>query len=191
LDSFTLVVHDYGGPIAFPVALDDRRRVKRLVILNSWMWRLDDQPDMRRAARIAGGRIGKVLYRWANLSLRAIMPGAYAVRRRLTAQIHAQYLAPFADRWARGAVLWPLARAILGSTAYYESLWEKRDRLRSTPALIVWGTRDPAFKPRHLARWSSVLPDARTLELPVGHWPHEEDPESVTAAVSDFLIATN
>jgi pimeloyl-ACP methyl ester carboxylesterase len=56
--------------------------------------------------------------------------------------------------------------------------------------LIVWGTHDRAFKPHHLARWRAVLPNARVLELPVGHWPHEEDPAAVTAAVSGFLSAT-
>jgi haloalkane dehalogenase len=190
LDSFTLVVHDYGGPIALPVALGDRHRVRRLVIVNTWMWRLDDDPEMRRAARIAGGRVGKLLYEWANLSLRVIMPTAYANRRALTPQIHAQYLAPFRDRWSRGAVLWPLGRAILGSSAYYDSLYQKRDYLRGIPTLIVWGIRDPAFKPHHLARWRAILPDARVAELPVGHWPHEEDPESVASAVRDFLTAT-
>jgi pimeloyl-ACP methyl ester carboxylesterase len=190
LDSLTLVVHDYGGPIALPVALDDRRRVRRLVVINTWMWPLDDDPDMRRAARIAGGRIGKLLYRWANLSLRLIMPSAYADRRRLTPEIHAQYLAPFSDRWSRGAVLWPLARALLGSTAHYESLWNMRDRVRDIPTLIVWGTRDPAFRMQHLVRWRSLIPGARVVELPIGHWPHEEDPDSVTAAVQDFLTTT-
>ena len=189
LEAFTLVVHDYGGPIALPVALDGRRRVRRLVILNSWMWRLDDDPDMRRAARIAGGRAGKFLYRWANLSLRVIAPSAYADRRKLSPAIHAQYLAPFRDRWSRGAVLWPLARAILGSTAYYDSLYANRERLRGIPALIVWGARDPAFKSHHLARWRAALPQARVVELPVGHWPHEEDPASVITAVQNFLAA--
>lgn len=190
LDSFTLVVHDYGGPIALPLALDDRGRVERLVIVNTWMWRLDDDPDMRRAARIAGGRPGKFLYRWANLSLRVIMPAAYADRRKLPREVHAQYLAPFRDRWSRGAVLWPLARALMGSTAFYDSLWQKRNRLRSIPTLIVWGTSDRAFKPNQLARWRSTLPHARVVDLPVGHWPHEESPDAVTAAVTDFVTAT-
>jgi haloalkane dehalogenase len=184
-------VHDYGGPIALPLALDDRPRVRRLVVINTWMWRLDDDPDMRRAARIAGGALGRFLYRWLNFSLRVITPSAYADKRKLTPEIHAQYLTPFADRWSRGAVLWPLARAILGSSAYYDSLWQRRDRLHGMPTLIVWGTRDPAVKPNHLARWRSVVPDARVVELPVGHWPHEEAPDAVARAVGEFMTASS
>jgi haloalkane dehalogenase len=187
LDTFTLVVHDYGGPIAFPVALEDRRRVRRLVIINSWMWRLDDDPEMRRAGRIAGGPVGRFLYRRANLSLRVITPRAYGDRRKLTRAIHAQYLAPFPDAWSRGAVLWPLARAILGSSAYYDSLWAHRDRLRDTPTLIVWGVRDPAFLPHQLQRWRTILPAAHVVELEAGHWPHEELPEAVVNAIRTFV----
>jgi pimeloyl-ACP methyl ester carboxylesterase len=191
LDAFTLVVHDYGGPIAMPLALDDRHRVRRLVIINTWMWPLDDDAEIRRAARIAGGSIGKLLYEWANLSLNVIMPTAYSDRKNLTSEIRAQYVAPFSNRWSRGAVLWPLARALLGSTPFYDSLYQKRDHLRDIPTLLVWGTRDPAFKPHHLSRWRAIIPHAKAVEIPVGHWPHEEDPAAVTKAVTEFLRASD
>src|SRR5262245_53355037 len=49
LDAFTLVVHDFGGPIGLPLALAGHAR--RLVILNSWMWPFTDDPKMIRVAR--------------------------------------------------------------------------------------------------------------------------------------------
>jgi haloalkane dehalogenase len=90
LERFTLVVHDYGGPIGLPLALDRPQRVRRLVVLNSWMWRLADDPRMARGARLLGGRFGRLLYRRANLSLRSLMPYAYGDRERLTPAIHRQ-----------------------------------------------------------------------------------------------------
>lgn len=36
-EPFTLVVHDFGGPIGLPLCLRHPRRVKRLVLLNTWM----------------------------------------------------------------------------------------------------------------------------------------------------------
>jgi haloalkane dehalogenase len=120
-----------------------------------------------------------------------IAPSAYGDRRKLTPAIHRQYLAPFPDADSRGRVLWPLARALLGSSAHYRSLWERREQLRDLPALIVWGLRDSAFRPHQLARWRQALPQAEVVELPAaGHWPHEEEPAEVLAALRRFLDRT-
>jgi len=186
LRDYTLAVHDYGGPIALPLCFGETG-VRRLVVMNSWMWSFAGDADMERKGKIAGGRLGRLLYRHLNFSLRVLTPHAYGDRRKLTPEIHAQYLAPFPDAWSRGAVLWPLAAAILGSGRYYESLWNRRTELCDLPALIVWGMQDPAFPPHHLERWAAALPDARVLELPAGHWPHEERPDEVLAAVREFL----
>jgi haloalkane dehalogenase len=185
---FTLIVHDYGGPIGLPLCLRRPERVTRLVIVNTWMWSFDGDRGMQQKGRVAGSALGRFLYRWANLSLRGIMPSAYGDRRKLTSQIHRQYLGRFPDRWSRGAVLWPLARAILGSSQYYDSLWRERDRLRGRPAQIIWGMRDTAFPPHNLARWRQILPDADVVELEgAGHWPHEEEPVRVAQALRSFL----
>jgi haloalkane dehalogenase len=190
LQAFTLVVHDFGGPIALPLCFREPSPVHRLVIINSWMWSLANDPDMRRKARAAGGHVGRFLYRHLNFSLRVIMPSAYGDRRKLTPDIHRQYLDRFPDRWSRGAVLWPLAHALLASSDYYDRLWELRARLRNHPALVVWGMKDSAFQPHHLARWQDALPHARMTCVPdAGHWPHEEAPTEVGDALRAFLAS--
>lgn len=169
------------------ICLDHPKRVRRLVLLNTWMWSFAGDVDMERKARMAASRLGRLLYRRANFSLRVLAPGAYGDRRRLTPEIHRQYLAVFPDADSRGRVLWALARALLGSAAFYDSLWRRRETLRGRPVLIVWGTKDPAFRPHLLRRWREALPEAHVVELPVGHWPHEEAPEEVVAALREFL----
>jgi haloalkane dehalogenase len=187
----TLVVHDYGGPIALPLALEQPSVVRRLVVLNTWMWNVADDVEMARKARVAGGRLGRLLYRYANFSLRVLMPYAYADRSALTPRIYAQYLAPFRDDLAaRERVLWLLARALLASGEFYDALWQQRDRLLALPALVIWGMKDPAFRPTLLSRWHAALPQATVVELPVGHWPQEEAPDEVTRALQTFLDAT-
>ncbi len=183
LTDVTPVVHDFGGPIALPLALEQPGRVCRVVVLNSWMWSLAGDPHFERAARLLGGRLGRWMYRAFNASLRIITPSAYADRRKLTRRIHAQYLAPFAGIDSRERVLWTLARALLGSSDFYADLWERKGVLAGLPALIVWGTMDPAFPHRCLDRWREALPHARVVELPVGHWPQEEAPAEVEAAL--------
>ena len=93
----TLVVHDFGGPIALDWALAHVDRLARLVVVNSWMWSFDDDPSMRRKAAMIRGAVGRWLYRRLNASQRLIMPSAYGDRRRLTPAIHEQYLRRFPE----------------------------------------------------------------------------------------------
>jgi haloalkane dehalogenase len=189
LRRFTLVVHDFGGPIGLPLAFDPGR-VSRLVVLNSWMWSFADDREMTRRARLAAGGLGRFLYRRLNASQRLIMPSAYGDRRKLTRAIHAQYLAVFPDADSRERVLWALARALTGSAAFYEDLWQRRAALAGIPAVVVWGMKDSAFRPQQLARWREGLPQARVVELAAaGHWPHEEDPDGALAALGPLLAA--
>lgn len=187
LDRFTLVVHDFGGPIGLPLALANASRVERVVILNTFAWPLDDDP-LARGARLAGGPIGRLLYKYANASIRMIMPSAYGDRKKLTPEIHARYLEVFREPESRVLVLHALAKALLGSRAYYQSLLDRIGALQNRPVLIVWGVKDSAFKPHQLARWRSLLPGATVVEIAeAGHWPHEEAPAQVIAAMEGFL----
>jgi haloalkane dehalogenase len=187
LTSFDLVVHDFGGPIGLGLALEGDR-VRRVVIVNTWLWSFEGDAAMWRRAGVAGSAVGRWLYRWVNLSLRVIAPSAWGDRRKLTPAIQAQYLAPFVDRDARVRVLWALAAALRGSSAFYEGLWARRDALARRDVLLVWGLKDSAFQPHLLARWREALPRAQVLALPdAGHWPHEEAPGEVGRAIVGFL----
>lgn len=187
LDRFTLVVHDFGGPIGLPLALANDSRVARVVILNTWAWPLDDDP-LASSAKLAGGPIGRLLYKYANASLKMIMPSAYGDRKKLTPEIHARYLDVFREPDSRVLVLHTLAKSLLGSSGHYRSLLDRIDALTNRPVLIVWGVKDSAFKPHQLARWRSLLPHATVVEIAeTGHWPHEEAPAQVIAAIEGFL----
>jgi pimeloyl-ACP methyl ester carboxylesterase len=51
--------------------------------------------------------------------------------------------------------------------------------------------KDTAFRPNQLARWREVLPSARVVEIAdAGHWPHEEEPGRVVAALREFLVGS-
>ena len=187
LRDFTLVVHDFGGPIGLPLAVADESRVARVVILNTFAWPLDDDPGVRRPARLFEGRLGAWLYRRLNFSLRVIVPAAFANKRALTPEIHRQYLEPFRDAESRARVLHAFARALLGSTAFYRAVADRLARLRDRPALIIWGMRDPAFRANQLDRWIDALPHAGVVRLQTGHWPQEEFPDAVSDALRAFL----
>lgn len=186
----TLVVHDFGGPIALDWALDHADRLTHLVVTNTWMWPFDDDPSMRRKAKMAGGALGRWLYRRFNASQTIIMPSAYGDRKRLTPAIHAQYLACFPDADSRERVLFALARALLGSSAFYATLWARRERLAGVDVHLLWGTRDSAFPPSMIDRWTAACPHARVTRFAdAGHWPHEEVPAAFVQALRGIMAA--
>ena len=70
-----------------------------------------------------------------------------------------------------GTPSWCYARSLLGSSAWYDALWARRERIARIPALLVWGARDPAFA-KLLPRWRSVFYRAEVVELSdAGHAP--------------------
>lgn len=183
LRDVTLVVHDFGGPIGLPLALEGSR-VTRVVIANSWMWSIAEDPSVARIDRVVRGPLGRFLYFTLNVSPRTLLPSVLGDRSVLTPAVHAHYLAPFADRSAR-ASLHTLACALGGAGAYYASLWEKRSALSKLPLSIVWGMKDPAFQASHLAVWTDAFPHAEVTRLAdVGHFPSEEDPLALARVIA-------
>jgi haloalkane dehalogenase len=182
----TLVVHDFGGPIGLAWALDHPDRVRSLVLLNTFMWRLDE-PRFRRVSRFVASPLGRFLYLRLNFSPRVILRQAMRDRRHFTAAIHRHYLRPFptpADRM--GA--WTLGRELSDAGDWYDGLWRRRNRIAGRPALIVWGLEDVAFRRKELDRFRALFPAARTVELAgVGHFPHEERPDEVLGHLRAFL----
>jgi haloalkane dehalogenase len=188
LREVVLVVHDFGGPIGLSYAIEHPENVAGLVILNSWMWDMrGENPSTERMMRLLGGPLGRYLYTRWNLSARVLLPQLWGNRSALTPAIHQHYTAPFATPRERYAT-WVLARELLASGPWYDSLWQRREALADKPALLVWGMRDPAFGAAQLARWSALLPHARVERLPeVGHFVPEEAPEQFVAALRSFL----
>src|SRR5262249_22501704 len=154
LKDIALVVHDFGGPIGLACALQDPARVRRLIVFNTWMWSLADEPRYRWFGRLLGGPVGRLLYERAGFSVRVMFRHAIGDRQRYTREVADHYERPLATSVDRRATWW-YARAVLASGPWYDDLWRRRDQLRRIPALLVWGLKDPAFGTL-LPRWRTV-----------------------------------
>jgi haloalkane dehalogenase len=186
LKDITLMVHDFGGPIGLSYAIERPANVKRLVLFNTWMWSFKGDRQYEWIGRALSGRLGRFLYEHWAFSLNVMFRRAMADKRRYTSAVHAQYQGPLRDPAARHAT-WIYAREVLGSGAWYGTLWQRRDRLARMPALLVWGMKDPAFA-KFLPRWRAALPNAEVLALPgVGHAPMEEAAAEIVPIISRFL----
>ena len=185
LKDWALVVHDFGGPIGLSLPVERPDAVRRLVLFNTWMWSLAGDRRISGVARLLSSPLGRLLYERAGFSVNVLW--RHAVRdARYTRAVHRQYAAPLAEPTARHAT-WIYARELLGSSAWYEALWARRDRLARIPALLVWGARDPAFA-KYLPRWRSLFYRAEVLEVAdAGHAPQETRGPEIVPVVARFL----
>lgn len=186
LRDLTLVVHDFGGPIALAYAIDEPSNVRALVLFNTWMWSLRETSS-ERVSRWLSGRVGRWLYTRANFSPKVLLRAAYGDKRKLTPHIHRHFLKPFARRDERMAP-WVLARELMASSDWYEQLWKQRERIAGIPLLLLWGMKDPAFTSAALERWQRAFRNARVVQFPdAGHFVQEEAADGVAAAIRSFL----
>ena len=187
LSGATLVVHDFGGPIGLAAALQRPDRIERLVLFNTWMWSVDDDPTIARGAKLAGSWLGRLLYRRLNFPVNVLMPRAMSDRGVLTPEIHRHYAAPLATPDERMGA-WACARALLGAGPWFDHLWAQRGRLRGTPTLLLWGLKDPTFGPSYLERWRREFPEAHVHAFPSsGHFVPEEAAAEVGPLVERFV----
>lgn len=116
------------------------------------------------------------------------MPSAYGDRRKLTKDIHRQYRRCFATAMRACSYCTRSPGRCWVRAPINQSLLDRIGALRRIPVLIVWGIKDTASPPYQLARWQSLLPHATVTRIEgAGHWPHEEEPARVIAALECFL----
>ncbi len=185
LRNITLIVHDFGGPIGLHFAINHPERVSRLVILNSWLWSSEADPDFVKMKGILKSPLLPFLYRYLNFSPRFILPKAFGSTKP-SRKVLAHYAKPFANSAQRNGAL-AFARSLLNDQAWFEALWAGRTSIATKPTLLIWGMKDPILKEKLLEKFQGGFPHAQTVILAdSGHFPQEEAPQRVSAAIRDF-----
>lgn len=188
LRDITLVVHDFGGPIGLSYAVERPENVRRLVIFNTWMWSLRENREANQISRAMSGALGRFLYKRLNFSARYLIP-IVGGDTPLPKRIHRHYIDAAPDPQSRHA-MWVCARELVGSSDWYDSLWQRRQRIAHLPALLLWGLKDRGVASGvfDLARWQGLFPGAQTITYPgAGHFVQEDAAAEVAGAVRGFV----
>jgi haloalkane dehalogenase len=184
LTDVTMMVQDWGGPIGFAVATRHAERFAAFVIGNTWAWPKSDL-GTQLFSRLLGGPIGRRLIVNRNLFVERILPGGV---RRLTLPdaVMNAYRGPFPTPASRRpTAVFP--RQILESRPFLADIERRLPQLGERPALIVWPTRDVAFRDRERRRWEELFPDHRTVSLEgAGHYIQEDAADQIVTAIRDW-----
>jgi haloalkane dehalogenase len=187
LRDITLMVQDWGGPIGFSVATRQPDRFSAFVIGNTWAWPKSD-PGTQIFSRLLGGPIGKRMIVGRNFFVEKIVPGGVR-RKKLSDEVMNAYRGRFPDKQSR-LPMWVFPREILGSRDFLAEIERGLPSLSDRPALIVWPTKDVAFKEPERKRWEQVFPNHRIVLIEgAGHYVPEDAPEEIVAAVRDWQPA--
>jgi haloalkane dehalogenase len=75
-------------------------------------------------------------------------------------------------------------REILASRPFLAEIAQDLSKVSDRPALLVWPTKDVAFKEPERRRWEQIFPDHRTVILEgAGHYIQEDSPEEIVSAI--------
>jgi pimeloyl-ACP methyl ester carboxylesterase len=195
-EKFVLVAHDWGGAVAWSVAISHPERLSRLVMLNSphpyVFWReLCASPAQREASAYM------TLFRLAK------------AERVLSANGYARLLAwfPGLDPDYRRGLLeaWSQPGALTGGLNYYRASplypptaddpgprklqLKPEDFVVRVPTLVLWGERDTALLPGCVEGLDQVVPDLKLVRFPdASHWIARERTAEVIREIEAFTI---
>ena len=184
LRDVTLMVQDWGGPIGFAAAARHPERFSRFVLGNTWAWPKSDVAT-QAFSRLLGGPIGRRLILNRNFFVEKVLPGGVNLRK-LSPEVMDAYRGPFPTPESR-VPTWVFPREILRSRPFLADVERGLSALRERRTLIVWPTKDVAFKERERRRWQALFPDHRTVLLEgAGHYIQEDAPEKIIGAIRDW-----
>lgn len=201
LADITFVGQDWGGAMAGAFALRNPARVRRLVLMNTylgygglpapepspWFAWVRDHND---AGTLDGvlGELGSTVQ--SVMKIIGFENSAAIDDDWLDA-----YAAPFPDRQScAGAIAFPLDY-LLGRIRPFVVECLKTGNLpalRAKPAMLVYGMKDRAIAPAHaIADFQALWPAAPVTRLPeVGHFCQEDAPDTLVALIGQFLQMT-
>jgi pimeloyl-ACP methyl ester carboxylesterase len=190
LDRITLVMHDWGGPVALRWAVDNAERVKRLVLFNTHTGAVDEGAPPVPYALVRAPLLGDVLTRGVNAFGLALL-----YMSNLDANAKAAYAKPHQSWRSRSALV--QAPRLLPfdegnpSREVVQRTVEGLDRLYAKPKLFLWGMKDPLLGPSILRNLRIQLGQAEVRELgEASHLVQEDAPEEALEYLLRFLERT-
>jgi haloalkane dehalogenase len=180
----TLVVHDWGGLLGLPWAVEHPERVERLVMTDTGLYSSGGFPSEAWSAFRA------FVERTEDLPISLLIDGG--VSRELSEEEKAAYEAPFDVVASKaGTRALPLLVPVSDEDEGAQLLSVTREKLGDwqTPTLILWGGADTILPPQMGERFADLIPGCVGFELVVGahHFLQEDAGAEIGDRIARFV----
>ena len=184
LVDLTIMGQDWGGPIGMRVALNERDRMRSVVMGNTWYWPADSLVMQGFSKIMSTGFVQGQIFK-KNLFVEKIMP--MAVKHKLAPEVMDHYRGPLRTLDSRAGVAeFPkeITRAALWLGAIAD---EVPDVLGQLPLLLTWGIYDQFFGSALMERFKTDFANVRTTRLDAKHYIQEDAPAEIAKAIEVFI----
>lgn len=203
-NKFTLVAHDWGGGVAWSLAMRHPEWLERLIIVNSphptvFERELNTNPAQQKASMYTrmfqSPKTEALLSANDYKALQDILLTDGLKRGHFTKADKQAYLTAWSQPGAltgnlnyyRAANMGPPTKP--GETARSFETGVK-DPVVRVPTLVIWGEQDPHLLTTNLDGLEAYVPDLTVRRIPDGtHWVIHEQPKLVAKHMRDFLAA--
>jgi olefin beta-lactone synthetase len=188
IDKFSMVLHDWGGPIGTGAALQRLDKLEKIVYLNTTLTEIESLPSMIKTA--AAPFVGKFLTQYTTRFLKLLLQ--YGVHKKLSREVRNGYLDPYRTV-ARRRAIWGFVQDIPFSSRHptYQTLNRLASdlvQIRTKPVQIIWGLKDPCFHKEMLEKVAAHFPSAEVHEFTdASHLVLEDKPTEVTELIKSFF----
>ena len=187
LKDLTVIMEDWGGPIALGFAGRHPELIRSLVIGNTWAWPVNGDPQFENFSNFMGGPLGKFLNCNFDFMVNVGIPTATA--KSLSNQEMTAYRGPFPTHASRAPAS-IFAREIINSHDYLAEVESNLNKLADRPVLILWPLQDRAFKAKEREHFEAIFKNHRTVLLPnAKHFIHEDEPARISTEIKAFVSA--
>ena len=188
VDRFSLVMHDWGGPIGTGLAVRRPADIERLVYFNTTLAETALLPGMIR--RAASPLIGRLLTQHTMRFVKLLT--SFGAVHTLPPEIKQGYHRPYRTRDSRRAI-WGFVRDIPFTQSHptaplMADMVARLPSLAAKPVKIIWGMNDPCFHPGILRHVAAHFPQADVVKIPAAsHLVLEDAAKQSLAEVRAFL----
>lgn len=187
LKDITLLVHDFGAPVGLAYAIKHPENVNNIVMLNSWTWSLCKHQTFTTASKYLVGPLGRFILSKLNVSIETLINELFGEMKDLPEPIRQQYVQALGKPGDYVKKL-ACARELIGTSRWYEELWQQRKQIQDIPTLILWGERDKLIKIEALQHWKDFFHECYVIHFEnSGHFLQEQNGEEIARYIENFI----